>query len=234
MVGRRAHRCRHRPPTRIGTVLTGSARPVQGAGRLVGGNLCTLNLLQGTPYWPSLDGVILAVEDDFQTDPATFARDLTSLLQQPDAAGISGLMVGRFQRASGLSRGLLEETVARQQRLAGLPVLANLDFGHTCHSPPSHWWPGGKHRLRHQPGPDRRALTCSSRRQAHRRESSPVPHLLATGRARIRGLDFELLRLRDGASAATRGCAKIEGASPCPYAFPGSASDAWLRPRSPP
>ena len=31
---------------------------------------------------------------------STFARDLTSLLQLPDAAGIRGLIVGRFQRAS--------------------------------------------------------------------------------------------------------------------------------------
>ena len=103
----------------------------QCAGRLVGGNLCTLNLLQGTPYWPSLAGAVLAVEDDFQTDPATFARDLTSLLQQPDAAGIRGLLVGRFQRTSGLTRDLLEQILARQERVAGVPVLANLDFGHT-------------------------------------------------------------------------------------------------------
>ena len=103
----------------------------RGAGRLVGGNLCTLNLLQGTAYWPSLDGAVLAVEDDELTDPATFARDLTSLLQQPDAAGIRGLIVARFQRVSGIHRDLLKQILARQDRLAGLPVLANVDFGHT-------------------------------------------------------------------------------------------------------
>ena len=103
----------------------------RGDGRLVGGNLCTLNLLQGTPYWPSLDGAVLAVEDDELTTPANFARDLTSLLQQPDAAGIRGLIVGRFQRMSRVSRGLLQQILARQQHLAGLPVLGNVDFGHT-------------------------------------------------------------------------------------------------------
>jgi muramoyltetrapeptide carboxypeptidase len=101
------------------------------SGRLVGGNLCTLNLLQGTPYWPSLDGTVLAVEDDELSDPAMFARDLTSLLQQPDAAGVRGLIIGRFQRASGLSRDLLEQILQRQESLDGLPVLANVDFGHT-------------------------------------------------------------------------------------------------------
>jgi muramoyltetrapeptide carboxypeptidase len=100
-------------------------------GRLIGGNLCTLNLLQGTSYWQGLDGAILAVEDDELSDPATFARDLTSLLQQPDAGGLRGLIVGRFQRASGMSRDLLEQILHRQQPLVGLPVMANVDFGHT-------------------------------------------------------------------------------------------------------
>jgi muramoyltetrapeptide carboxypeptidase len=106
-------------------------RPGTGTGRIVGGNLCTLNLLQGTDYMPLLDGVLLAVEDDASSDPATFARNLTSLLQLPDAAGVRGLIVGRFQRTSGMTRALLEQIIARQDHLAGLPVLANVDFGHT-------------------------------------------------------------------------------------------------------
>ena len=74
------------------------------SGRLVGGNLCTLNLLQGTPYMPGLDWAVLAVEDGDLSNPALFARDFTSLLQQPDAAGLCGLIIGRFQQASGVSR----------------------------------------------------------------------------------------------------------------------------------
>jgi muramoyltetrapeptide carboxypeptidase len=105
--------------------------PGEAAGRIVGGNLCTLNLLQGTGYMPSLDGALLMIEDDALTSPDTFARDLTSLLQQPDAAGIRGVAIGRFQQASRVSRHLLEQVIARADRLAGLPVLANVDFGHT-------------------------------------------------------------------------------------------------------
>jgi len=90
-----------------------------------------MNLLQGTAYWPSLDGAVLAVEDDELVGAATFTRDLTSLLQQPDAAGIRGLVIGRFQRVSGVTRDLVEQIVVRQTVLAGLPVLANVDFGHT-------------------------------------------------------------------------------------------------------
>jgi muramoyltetrapeptide carboxypeptidase LdcA involved in peptidoglycan recycling len=59
-----------------------------------------------------------------------FARDLTSRLQQTDAAGIRGLIIGRFQRASGMSRDLVEQI--RRERLIGLPVMANVHFGHSC------------------------------------------------------------------------------------------------------
>jgi muramoyltetrapeptide carboxypeptidase LdcA involved in peptidoglycan recycling len=106
-------------------------QPGAASGRLLGGNLCTFNLLQGTRYRPDLDGAVLFVEDDDQSDPPTFARDLTSLLQLPDAAGIRGLLIGRFQRASGMTRPLLQRIVGNQPALAGLPVLANVDFGHT-------------------------------------------------------------------------------------------------------
>jgi muramoyltetrapeptide carboxypeptidase len=106
-------------------------RPGQATGRIVGGNLCTLNLLQGTEYMPSLAGAVLMVEDDYLSDAQDFARNLTSLLQLPDASGVQGLVIGRFQEASRVTRSLLEQIVARQDRLAGLPVLANADFGHT-------------------------------------------------------------------------------------------------------
>ena len=106
-------------------------RPGTAAGRLLGGNLCTLNLLQGTRYLPALDGALLFVEDDEESSPAHFARDLTSLLQLPEAAGITGLVIGRFQNVSGVSRAVLQKIVERQPALLGKPVLANVDFGHT-------------------------------------------------------------------------------------------------------
>ncbi|MGY2744019.1 S66 family peptidase [Arthrobacter sp. UYCu723] len=106
-------------------------QPGTASGHVVGGNLCTLNLLQGTPHMPILDGALLFLEDDYESHPATFARDLTSLLQVPDAAGITGLVIGRFQQASRMTRVLLRQIVRTQPALTGLPVLANADFGHT-------------------------------------------------------------------------------------------------------
>lgn len=103
----------------------------EATGQVVGGNLCTFNLLQGTEYIPPLEGAVLFVEDDAASDPPTFARDLTSLLQVVGAEAIRGLVVGRFQVASGMTRSLLDQIVSRQARLAGVPVLTNVDFGHT-------------------------------------------------------------------------------------------------------
>lgn len=74
---------------------------------------------------------MLILENDVAAGPSTFARDLTSLLQTPEAPEIQGLAVGRFQQESGVTRELLRATVDRQPVLAGLPVLANVDFGHT-------------------------------------------------------------------------------------------------------
>jgi len=105
--------------------------PGQATGRIIGGNLCTLNLLQGTEFMPSLDGALLMVEDDYRSDAKEFARNLASVLQLPGASGLQGLVIGRFQEASRVSRSLLEQIIARQDRLAGVPVLGNVDFGHT-------------------------------------------------------------------------------------------------------
>ncbi|GHH73267.1 S66 family peptidase [Promicromonospora soli] len=106
-------------------------RPGQASGRIVGGNLGTLSLLQGTAYMPSLDGALLFLEDAFESDAAHVARQLTSLLQLPDADGVKGLVIGRFQAASAVTREALDEIVARQPALRGKPVLAGVDFGHT-------------------------------------------------------------------------------------------------------
>lgn len=103
-------------------------------GTVVGGNLCTLNLLQGTPFMPRLDGAMLWLEDDALAGKWTaqeFDRNLESLLQQPGGDGIRGLVIGRFQRASNMTRRKLEDIVRTKSALRGVPVVAGMDFGHT-------------------------------------------------------------------------------------------------------
>ncbi|TQS43168.1 S66 peptidase family protein [Cryptosporangium phraense] len=117
-------------------------------GPLIGGNLSTLALLQGTPYWPDLDGAVLVVEDDFESSVHDFARRLTSLLQT--GVAVRGLVIGRFQRATGMTQELLREIVTTAPQLAGVPVLANVDVGHTS---PIYAFPvGGSCYLAAEPG----------------------------------------------------------------------------------
>jgi muramoyltetrapeptide carboxypeptidase LdcA involved in peptidoglycan recycling len=100
-------------------------------GTIVGSNLCTLNLLQGTEYMPSLKDTIVFLEDDHESRPEHFDRDLQSLLHQQGFTGVKGLVIGRFQKESGMTRELLEQIITTKQELKGIPVVANVDFGHT-------------------------------------------------------------------------------------------------------
>lgn len=95
-------------------------------GQTVGGNLCTFSGLHGTPYMPDLAERILLVEDDLEEQPVHFRRALTSLLQQPGAERVRAILVGRFQQRSNMTRRLLEQIVP-----SGIPIVANVDFGHT-------------------------------------------------------------------------------------------------------
>lgn len=109
-------------------------QPGSARGTILGGNLCTFNLLQGTPYWPGLKGSILFLEDDDWSGsdgPVEFERNLTSLTQLPDFQLVRGLVIGRFQRASEMTRTKLEFIIKSNSALRGLPIAANLDFGHT-------------------------------------------------------------------------------------------------------
>lgn len=102
----------------------------EATGKIIAGNLCTLNLLQGTEFMPSLKDAILFIEDDNESHPHLFDRDLQSLLHLPDAKEIKGLLIGRFQRASNMTEEALRKIIATKQELKDIPVIANVNFGH--------------------------------------------------------------------------------------------------------
>lgn len=101
------------------------------SGTIIGANLCTLNLLQGTEYFPELKDTILFIEDDEESLPHTFDRDLQSLIHLPNFSGVKGVVIGRFQRASEMTDNLLVKIIKTKKELNNLPVIANVDFGHT-------------------------------------------------------------------------------------------------------
>lgn len=117
----------------------------QAEGKLLGGNLCTLNLLQGTEYMPSLADSILLLEDDNESKPSTFDRDLQSLIHQAGFEDVKGLLIGRFQQESEMEQAKLVQIIRSKRELTRIPVIANADFGHTT---PQFTFPiGGRGRL---------------------------------------------------------------------------------------
>lgn len=99
-------------------------------GTIIGGNLRTINLLQGTEFMPSLANSILFIEDDEESHPFSFDRDLQSLLQQPDASGIKGIIIGRFQKESGMTDYALQKIIETKEELKNIPIIAHANFGH--------------------------------------------------------------------------------------------------------
>ncbi len=100
-------------------------------GTIIGGNLGTLNLLQGTEYFPNFKNSILFIEDDDYSDALMFDRNLQSLIHQKGFSGVKGLVIGRFQKASKIEEHLFDQIISSKNELAEIPVIAGVDFGHT-------------------------------------------------------------------------------------------------------
>lgn len=100
-------------------------------GRIIGGHVRCLNSLQGTQYWPTLDGAILILEEDAEINPPLFDRQLQSLIHQPDFGGVQGILIGRFQKDTKMSKDLLQKIISTKKELHSIPIIANVDFGHT-------------------------------------------------------------------------------------------------------
>ena len=101
-------------------------------GEIVGGNLCTLNLLQGTPYMPDLRDKVLFIEDDnIMGDyfPYEFDRNLQSLLQVSGAESVRGIVFGRFDESCRLTEDTIR-AIVKGKVPAGIPVVFGTDFGH--------------------------------------------------------------------------------------------------------
>ncbi len=104
----------------------------QAKGTLIGGNLGTFNLLLGSPYRPAFsENTILFIEDTEGSDILDFERNLQALLYQPDFKNVKGLLIGRFQKGSKVSREQLEFIIKNKVELANMPIIANIDFGHS-------------------------------------------------------------------------------------------------------
>jgi muramoyltetrapeptide carboxypeptidase LdcA involved in peptidoglycan recycling len=103
----------------------------EACGRIVGGHVRCLNSLQGTEYWPRLDDSILLLEEDEEINPELFDRQLQSLIHQSDFSGVKGILIGKFQKKTKMTKLLLEEIVKTKKELKDIPIIGNVGFGHT-------------------------------------------------------------------------------------------------------
>ncbi|MEO6629108.1 MAG: hypothetical protein ABIP03_11140 [Aquihabitans sp.] len=86
--------------------------------------------MHGTPWMPDLTDSVF-IEDDRESSIVTFDRDLTSLTQQPGFGSVRALPVGRFESHLGMDRETLAAVVKSTREVDAIPVVANVDFGHT-------------------------------------------------------------------------------------------------------
>ncbi len=101
-------------------------------GTIIGGNLCTLNLLQGTQFMPQADEIVLFVEDDNIMGDYfiyEFDRNFQSLLQAYGTDKIKGVVFGRFDDSCHMSADVAKRIIA-DKLPKDIPVIFSVDFGH--------------------------------------------------------------------------------------------------------
>lgn len=101
-------------------------------GMLLGGNLSTQTLLTGTSYFYRSDrDLILFVEDDQESHLDIFDRMLFNLTEAIGAQKIKAILIGRFENDSKVDIDDLRDIFSYRPYLQDIPIVANLDFGHT-------------------------------------------------------------------------------------------------------
>ena len=101
-------------------------------GAIIGGNLCTLNLLQGTQFMPQADDIVLFLEDDnIMGDHFIyeFDRNFQSLLQAYGKEKIKGIVFGRFDDSCKMSADVIKRIIS-DKLPKNIPVMFGVDFGH--------------------------------------------------------------------------------------------------------
>ncbi len=106
----------------------------QAEGIILGGNLCTFILLQGTPYMPKTKkDIILFLEDDGETNEnflVNFDRNLVSLIQNDLFHQVKGIVFGRSQLNCQMTENKWRKLLAKKE-LINIPIVIDADFGHT-------------------------------------------------------------------------------------------------------
>ena len=101
-------------------------------GTIIGGNLCTLNLLQGTQFMPQEENIVLLLEDDNIMGDYfiyEFDRNFQSLIHAYGTEKIKGVVFGRFDVSCKISADVIKKII-NDKLPNDIPVLFGVDFGH--------------------------------------------------------------------------------------------------------
>ncbi|MCK5099130.1 MAG: LD-carboxypeptidase, partial [Desulfobacteraceae bacterium] len=96
-------------------------------GKLLGGNLATLNHLVGTIYQPEFKDCILFIEDTGES-PYKIDRMLTQMKMAGCFKGIKGVVAGSFQDCENLE--MVQEIIKEIFEEYKVPILAGIESGH--------------------------------------------------------------------------------------------------------
>jgi|TARA_A100001391_G_scaffold14353_1_gene8284 muramoyltetrapeptide carboxypeptidase LdcA involved in peptidoglycan recycling len=128
-------RPRARQPSSGPRVLRGSGTV---SGRLIGGCFEVLEMLKATPWWPPLDywnGAVLFLESSEEAPAADHIRRwMRNFAAQGVLDRINAILLSRPAGMDGEGRAAQERAVLAaldERGLKTLPVVGNLDFGHT-------------------------------------------------------------------------------------------------------
>lgn len=101
-------------------------------GKCFGGNFVTFNLTMGSEFMPDITDSILFLEANKVIDHKDVQNQLQAILNQPHSEKIKGILIGRFQKDTGMTRHMITKMIQTKKELKDVPVAANIDFGHTA------------------------------------------------------------------------------------------------------
>jgi muramoyltetrapeptide carboxypeptidase LdcA involved in peptidoglycan recycling len=107
-------------------------------GKLLGGCMEVLEFLKGTDFWVNIgewDGAILFIEtSEVMPNPQYFRWWLRNYAAQGILHKISGIIMGRpYDNAySDQYNKILTTVIGEEEGLPNLPIITEMDFGHTC------------------------------------------------------------------------------------------------------
>ena len=102
-------------------------------GTIVGGSYHSFILLQGSDYFPPLADSMLFMESPSDGKVSLMSLDsaLRSLSFQKGFERVRGIVIGRYSRDARISPNNLQEIIDSNPAVPDIPIIANVDFGHT-------------------------------------------------------------------------------------------------------